>query len=397
MTRVVSLLGAVLALVAAPVAAQESFLPTPPGQIETILQLLDAVEAAEAAVLVGDGLSEAELEDLEELPRVADVIGAQDLAARARSLLVLARPAVEEAPRQPAVDVPLEPAREDRLARDGDRFRAMTNALAATGGTALVLSAGFYALAERDYQRWLVAPDEASGAALYRSWRAYEVLSLGLGGGALLTAGVGVPLLFAAATPSSAYAVPPAREAYTEEERAARLNELYGQRAQIVTALNRYDQRGPRRELTGTIGVATGVIGSIASATLYYVAEERYQRYLDAPFSDDAERLGRQVRLFDILAASSAGLAAAGFATSASISVLTDDKQELEDALRRVNRRIITVRNAPAIEVPPRGGVQRRLEPEETDEAAADAETPNADPPDENTSRPTRADEDGDE
>ncbi len=375
MTRARLLLAALLALAAASGAAQESFLPTPPGQIETILQLLDAVETAEAIVLAGEELSEQELEDLDELPRVADVIGAQDLAARARSLLVLARPAAERSPRQPAVDVPLEPAREDRLPRDGDRFRTMTNALAATGGTALVLSAGFYALAERDYRRWRAAPDETTGTALYRSWRAYEVLSVGLGGGALLTAGVGVPLLFAAATPSSAYAVPPAREAYTEEERTARLNELYGQRAQIVTALNRYDERGLRRELTGTIGVAAGVIGSIASATLYYVAEERYQRYLDAPFSDEAEQLGRQVRLFDIVAASSAGLAAAGFATSASISVLTEDRQELEDALRRVNRRIISVRNAPAMEVPPRGGVRRRLEPDETDaETPADSE-----------------------
>lgn len=375
MTRAGLLLGAI-ALLAGPIAAQESFLPTPPGQIETILQLLDAVEAAEAVVLAGDELSEEEIADLEELPRVADVIGAEDLAARARSLLVLARPRAERAPQQPAVDVPLEPAREDRLPRDGRRFRTMTNVLAATGGTALALSAGFYALAERDYQRWLVAPDEASGTALYRSWRAYEVLSLGLGGGALLTAGVGVPLLFAAADPPSAYTVPPAREAYTEEERAARLNELYGQRAQIVTALNRYDQRGPRRELTGTVALTTGVVGSIASVTLYYIAGERYQQYLDAPFSDEAERLGRQVRLFDILAGTTAGIAGAGFATSAGISVLTDDKQELEDALRTVNRRIITVRNAPTIEVPPRGGVQRRLEPEETDEAGTGAETP---------------------
>ena len=367
MTRARLVLGTLLALAAVPGAAQESFLPTPPGQIETILQLLDAVEAAEAIVLAGDELSDAELEELEELPRVADVIGAEDLAARARSLLVLARPAAEQAPRQPPVDVPLEPAREDRLRRDGERFRTMTNILGATGGTALVLSAGFYALAERDYRRWRATPDEATGTALYRSWRAYEVLSLSLGGGALLTAGVGVPLLFGAADAPAAYTVPPAREAYTEEERAARLNGLYGERARIVTALNRYDERGPRRELAGTIGLATGVIGSIASVTLYYISDERYQQYLDAPFSDEAERLGRQVRFFDILAASSAGLAGAGFATSAGISVLTEDKQELESALRRVNRQIITVRTAPAIEVPPRAGAQRRLEPEETD------------------------------
>ncbi|MFW5718263.1 MAG: hypothetical protein ACOC0E_12550, partial [Spirochaetota bacterium] len=78
MTRARLLLAALLALAAASGAAQESFLPTPPGQIETILQLLDAVETAEAIVLAGEELSEQELEDLDELPRVADVIGAQD-------------------------------------------------------------------------------------------------------------------------------------------------------------------------------------------------------------------------------------------------------------------------------------------------------------------------------
>ncbi|MFW5789342.1 MAG: hypothetical protein ACOCW3_05320 [Spirochaetota bacterium] len=333
-------------------------------EIDTILELLDAVEAAEAAVL-GDGASgQEQLDELEELGRIADTIGADDLAARARSLLVLARPGPEPIPDQPDVDVSLDPPRSDRLVRGSERFRTLTNILGATGATALALSGSFYALAERDYQRWLVADSVDEGSNLFRAWRAYDVLSLAVGGATLATFGLGVPLVYAVALPPSSFATPPGRELYTEQERATRLNELYGERAQIVTALNRYDERGPRRELASTIGLATGIIGTITSAAMYYIAEESYQHYLDAPFSDDAERLGQRVLLFDILAMSSAGMATAGFGTTLGIRVLTSDKQELEQELRTVNRRIVSVRSAPSIDVPERGSVQYVLEPE---------------------------------
>lgn len=351
---------------ALPVASQ-SFLPTPPGQIETIIELLDAVEVAEQAVLGDGALGEAEIRELEELSRVADTIGAEDLAARARSLLVLARPTRVPVADQPTLGTNLSPARDARLIRGSDRFQTMANILGATGGTAFVLSAGFYALAERDYRRWLDAGSADEGDELFRAWRGYELLSLGLGGAGVVALGVGFPLLYSLASPAAALATPPARAVYSPREAAARLNQLYGERAQIVTALDRYPDRGPDRELARTIGTATGVIGSIASVALFYVAEERYQEYLLAPFSDDAERLGRQVRLFDGFAISSAILAGAGFGTSVGIAVFTEDRDELEAALRDVNRRIVTLRTAAQIEVPPRGSVQRMLEPEPVD------------------------------
>ena len=86
---------------------------------------------------------------------------------------------------------------------------------------------------------------------------------------------------------------------------------------------------------------------------MFYIAEESYQEYLSAPFSDDAERLGRRVEFFDLMAIVSGTLAAGGFGTNVGISVLTEDRAGLEASLRRVNAEIIELRTAPVLDPPP--------------------------------------------
>jgi hypothetical protein len=312
-------------------------------------------------------LDDSRIAELRELVRVADALEADDLAARARSLLALASSPERSDGQTPPMQPRLAPPRDDTLVRGGERYHGLMNVLGATGATALALSGAFYALAERDYRRWVSADDAVAGDALFQAWRGYETLSLGLGAGAIVSVGIGIPLLYAtAATPDSA--ATPQLRLYTETERAARLNELYGERAEIVTALDRYEERGPRRDLTSTIGLATGVVGAITSVAAFYIAEERYGEYLLAPFSADAERLGRQVRLFDAIAVSAGTLSAAGFGVSAGVALLTRDRRDLEAALRDVNRRIIAVRTSAAFEVPDRGSVQTMLDTAPTDD-----------------------------
>lgn len=340
-------------LAAASVAAQNRLLPTPPEEIETILELLDAVEAAEARIVGSDEpLPELQRAELAALTDVADAIGAEDLAARARSLLVLARPA------RPGIDPELDPVAllgpplDRTLVRGSRRYEAMTGILGATGFTALSLSAAFYALAERDFRQWTQASDAETGDLLFQSWRGFELMSLSLGGAALLSLGVGMPLLYAGSVPPESLSTPLSRELFTESERAARLAELYAKRTALSLELEELAPRERRRRIASTAGTATGVVATIVSVAMFYVAEERYQAYLEAPFSEEAEQLRDQVRLFDTIAISSAGLATAGYATSVGVEVLSRDRSEVEDELRGVNREIIAVRSAPTIDVP---------------------------------------------
>ena len=344
----------VIAIVSS-LSAQDSFLPVPPGQIESILQLLDAVDTAELAVLGGEELSEADLRDLEALTLVADTIGAADLAARARSLLVLATARERSIVEQPRIDLDLDLGRapDQGIVRGSDRYRSLSYVFAATGATALVLSGGFYALAERNYQAWLFAEDDALGTELFQAWRGYEILSLGLGATALVSVGVGLPILYTLSKPPSSLATPAGRETYTPVERDERLLSLYAERAATVSRLNTLETRAPRRRLVSAIGLATGIVGTITSFTMFYIAEESYQEYLSAPFSDDAERLGRRVKFFDLMAIVSGTLAAGGFGTNVGISVLTEDRAGLEASLRRVNAEIIELRTAPVLDPPP--------------------------------------------
>ncbi|HKK51723.1 MAG TPA: hypothetical protein VKA74_09055, partial [Myxococcota bacterium] len=234
MNRRLTALLVVIAL-ATSASAQNSFLPIPPGQIESILELLDAVDAAELAILGDAELNASELEQLEELTRVADTIGADDLAARARSLLVLAKGGDEERLVRATPTVAIGPAPGPGLVRGSDRFSSLSYIFAATGATALVLSGGFYALAERNYRQWLTAEDEAAGDALFQAWRGYELLSLGLGGTAVVSVGIGIPLLYALSAPPASLATPTGRETFTRTERDERLLELYAERADIVS------------------------------------------------------------------------------------------------------------------------------------------------------------------
>ncbi|MFW5688511.1 MAG: hypothetical protein ACOC1U_02975 [Spirochaetota bacterium] len=341
-----------LVAAAAPVAAQESLLPMPPEEIETIIELLDAVEAAETVVLANGELTDTHRAELEELTTVAERIGAPDVAARARTLLVLSRPPRDPIAPQPSVDVPLGPAVDRAFARGDDAFTTLTTAFAVAGGTALTLSGVFYALAERDYRRWQTAVDPDGADELFQAWRGYELLSLGMGGAAVVSAGVGLPVLYALAETPASLVTAPSTAIYTETERQTRLAALYAERARIVTSLNGLPEGPSAAELISTVALTTGIAGAITSVTMFYLAEETYQEYLEAPFSEDAEALGRRVELFDFIAIVSGGLAAGGFGTSAGVALFTPDRETLEAQLRRTNEAIIDLRMAETMTVP---------------------------------------------
>lgn len=333
-------------------ASGSTLLPVPPAEIDSLLGLLDAIEAAEAAVLSGRELTGSEIDELRELTAVADTFVAEDLGARARSLLFLVETESAAVQPQPALDDPLQPTSGSRLVRGSPEFETFATLLGATGGSALALSAVFYVLAERDYQRWRNETDSATGDELFLAWRSYDILSLSMGGLALLAGGVGVPLLYGLAAEPTFAADPLGRAAYTEDERAAVLAELYAERAELVTRLNLVNERQPARDLVSTIGLASGLVGSVSAFTFFYLAEETFQEYIRSPFTDEAEALGRRIRLFDALAITSATVAAAGFGTTIGIDVFTLNRQELEEELRRINREIVNVRTAPVALVP---------------------------------------------
>ena len=337
-------------------SAQDSdFLPLPPDEIETIIDLLDAVDAVELAVLGGRDISPEEQRQIEHLARIGDALGADDLASRARALAVLARPARTPSPGQPELARPLGPSTQDAFVRGGGRFQTLAYTLGVTGATSLVLSATFSVFAERDYQRWVSldeGADPAVGDELFQAWRGYDLLSLGLGGTALLSAGVGLPLLYAFSTPAPGGEMLPVVGPFTAEERDEQLLALYRERADVVDRLNRLDERGAWPDVVANVGTGVGVAGGITAVAMFYVAEELYQEYLAAPFSDQAVALGEQVRLFDLLAIVSAGVSAGGFGTSVLTRALTDDRERLETALRRVNREIVELRTAASFDVP---------------------------------------------
>jgi hypothetical protein len=315
-------------------------------EIDTILRLIDAVALAESKIVDGEPIGPDDVETLVRLVRIGDAIGAEDVAARARTLITIARPAPQPPPDQQSVETPFPGAPSSNVARDDRAFQTWTTVLTAGGGAALVLSGVMYAIAERDYRAWQESEDEATRGELFQAWRGYELLSLGMGGLATLSLGVGLPLTFGLADPKEAAATPPSREVFTAEERLNHLNELYAARASLVTEIDTLSELEPRRRLVKTIGVTAGVTGVIAAASFFYLAEERYASYVEAPFSSDAERLRRQVRLLDALAVFTGVASMGGFTTAAAIEFATDDREELQRRLTIVNERIIELRTS---------------------------------------------------
>lgn len=346
------IVAAFVALPLASVGAQSAPGPTGTAQGATLLQLLDAVAEIELAVMDRRDIRRQEIEDLEQIASAADTIGAVDLAARARLLLVLTRPETVRPEAPPEVTAGLSPSRDRQLVRGDARYRTLSYVLASGGVTAFGVSGALYALAERDFQRWRTTTDQAEGEELFQAWRGYELLSLGLGGAAVLSVGIGLPLLHHVAVEPASLATPPGQPFYTERERQERLLALYSERGRIVLDLNELDEREARRTLVSRIGLATGIVGTISSVTMFALAEGLYRQYVEAPFSDEAERLGRQVELFDGLALISGGLALAGYGTTVGISTMTQSRTQLESRLRRVNRQIIELRMAPLAELP---------------------------------------------
>lgn len=342
MRRPVGLL--LLAAFSVSVAAQDARIAIPEQGLTTIIELLDAMAIAEGVVLSDEPISAEEFDALLELVDVAEVIGAEDLAARARTLVAIAKGPRRRPQRQNTLDDPLGLSPDRTVSRGDNAFSGLLTGLSVAGGVTLVLSGVFYALAERDYREWSETTDEALRDELASSWRGYEILSLGTGGVSLLTLGVGIPLTFAISGPEDGTGVPPSRELYTPEERELQLATLYSERASIVTEINALRDTQARRTTITTVGVSTGVVGSLASAAFFLLAEQRYQEYVRAPFSDDASRLRWQVQLFDALGVVSGIAALSGFSTAAVVEFGTDSRRELQEQLTRVNESIIELR-----------------------------------------------------
>ncbi len=344
-------------------SGQESILPTPPDQIETILELLDAVDAAQYVVLdTPEMVTANDIENLHELVAVAETIGAEDLAARARTLIVLA--SFGEAappPELPPIEGGLQLSGNVPLARDTQTFRRWVNVGATAGATALGMSAVFYYLAERNYQDWLTEPDPTVSEQLYRAWRGYDYLGLGLGTATLVSVGVGMPLVFALTPPSTTLATPPEAVTFTAAGRETELQRLYAERVEIVDEINRLNSREHRRSLMTTISLGAGAAGTIAAGTFYYAADQTYDRYLASTNSTEAEKLSKRVSLFDALAILGAGIGGGGFGFAATVGVITPNRSELERELERVNAAIIRVRASRTIDAP-----DPEPEPEET-------------------------------
>ena len=335
-------------------SGQESILPTPPDQIETILELLDAVDAAQYVILdTPEMVTASDIEDLHELVAVAETIGAEDLAARTRTLIVLASYGEAAPPPElPPIEGGLELSGDVPLARDTQTFRRWVNVGATAGATALGMSAVFYYLAERNYQDWLTETDPTVSDQLYRAWRGYDYLGLGLGTATLLSVGVGMPLVFALTPPSTTLATPPEAVTFTPAGRETELQRLYAERVEIVDEINRLNSREHRRSLMTTISLGAGAAGTIAAGTFYYVADQTYDRYLASTDSTEAEKLSKRVSLFDALAVIGAGIGGGGFGFAATVGVITPNRPELERELERVNAAIIRVRSSRTIGAP---------------------------------------------
>lgn len=346
-------------------SGQESILPTPPDQIESILDLLDAVDAAQYVILDSpEAVTMSDFEDLRELVTVAETIGAEDLAARTRTLIVLASfGAVAPPPDLLPVEGGLDLTGDVPTARDTRTFRRWVNVGATAGATALGMSAIFYYLAERNYQLWLAEPDQTVADQLYRAWRGYDYLGLGLGTATLLSVGVAMPLVFATTPPSTTLATPPEAATFTPAGRETELQRLYVRRLEIVEKINRMNAQEQRRSLMTTISLGVGAAGAIAAGTFYYAADQTYDLYLAATSTTDAETLGKRLSVFDALAVIGAGLGGGGFGFAATVSLVTSNRSDLERELGRINEAIIRVRTSRTIDAPDPAPEPEAVEP----------------------------------
>ncbi|MEE8441888.1 MAG: hypothetical protein V3S41_09215, partial [Spirochaetia bacterium] len=272
--------------------------------------------------------------------------------ARTRTLIVLASFSADAPPDLPSVEGGLERSGDVPPARDTETFRRWVNVGATAGATALGMSAVFYYLAERNYQLWLTEPDSTVADQLYRAWRGYDYLGLGLGAATLLSVGVGMPLVFALTPPSTSLATAPQAVTFTPAGREAELGRLYAERVEIVDKINRLNARGRLRSVVTTLSLSAGAAGTIAAGTFYYAADQTYDRYLASTDPTEAQDLSKRVNLFDTLAVIGAGIGGGGFGFAATISLVAPNRSELERELERLNAAIIRVRASRTIDAP---------------------------------------------
>ena len=319
------------------------------GEVSTILDLLDAVERWSDRVLAGPDLSAQELAELEALVDAAVTIGAPDLTARVRTLLLIARPS-ERLGSPGFLPDAVSPVPPPRVYRPGVRATVGAAVLTATGVTTLGLATVFLALSERDYRSWRTAASIDEGERLALAWRTYRLLGVGMGGVSFLSVGVSVPLVHALFGRDGPEAMPLPRPVYTAAERSAREVELLASRRDILERMEAARPLEARRSLVRTIGLGAGTIGAVSTVTFAWLAEQSYRKYVEAPFSDEATSFRNRTSLFDLLSIASGLVAAGGFGTAAGLAVFTDSTADLERELRAVNREIVVLRSTPVAE-----------------------------------------------
>jgi hypothetical protein len=308
----------------------------------SLLELIETLDTLEQMVLTSEGpVAESARGALDTVVKHAETAGADDVAARARSLRFLAQPAG-------TADVLGGPAAAVGAGREFTReslgFRILTASAAATGAASVISSAVFYYLGERSYQHYLTTTDSAAGTALYRQWKTYDLLSLSFAGGAALT-GLTLPLVFGpAVSPDPTAPSGPSTAGLNERQIAEEIDALLLRRSELQQELATVDQRELRANRWKRLSVTVGAIGAITSASGYFVGGRLYERYQDTDYSSDAAALARQIRTADIVGASAAAIAATGFGSGAALAILGPDRAELETKLRAANARLIELR-----------------------------------------------------
>lgn len=324
-----------LLLVAAGTAAQEE----PP----SLLEMLDALDQLEQMVLTGDGTaSQSARSSLEILIAEAETIGADDVAARARTLRFLAGGSgTDENPSHSGAASIAEPR---ALTRGSTAYRVLTATLATAGAVSVGSAAVFAYLGDRAYQNYMTTADATTGAQSYRTWKTYDLLSIGFAGGAAFS-GIMLPVVFGvAAAPEPTVPTGQGTEGMSVPEIEAEIQHVLATRAELQTQLARADDQSGRRSFLRGLSLVSGTLGAATGAVSYYMGSELYERYQQTQYSADAAALANQIRLADLIGLAGAGVAVTGFTGWAAVDVFGTERGEIETKIRSANARLIELR-----------------------------------------------------
>lgn len=308
----------------------------------SLLDLIDTIEAIEPTILSApEAVGSETLAELDRVAEEASVKGADDVAARARTLRFLAAGAAS--PVSPPADAAALPSA-SALVRGERTYSLLTAIGAGSGALSITGSALFYYAGERTYQRYLQAQSPADGVSLYRQWRIFDLLSLSFGAGAAL-AGITLPIIFAASvSPDATLAPLPAPADADPAQLSVELDALLERRAVLQARLGEVDELERRARRWKTAAVTTGALAAATSVVSYYLGDQYFDRYQQSLYSQDAAELASWVRFFDVVGVSGGVAAATAFGGALSISILSPDRGEIESRLRAVNARVIDLR-----------------------------------------------------